>query len=121
MQFSNDKFTEIYKTINNKESKKKISNPNSTISKKTTKTRKRHNSYFLDDTEIQENTQQTQSQRKISDPNSALFLISQENQNQKKVEKKNEFPFPDNKSTKRNTHNKRNRKEKYQNLILTKT
>lgn len=68
-----------------------------------------------------ENTQQTQSQRKISDPNSALFLISQENQNQKKVEKKNEFPFPDNKSTKRNTHNKRNRKEKYQNLILTKT
>lgn len=62
-----------------------------------------------------------ESQRKISDPNSALFLISQENQNQKKVEKKNEFPFPDNKSTKRNTHNKRNHKEKYQNLILTKT
>lgn len=29
-----------------------------------------------------------ESQRKISDPNSALFLISQENQNQKKVEKK---------------------------------
>lgn len=81
---NSQKYTKLLITKN----QKKISNLNSTISKKTTKTRKRYNSYFLDDTEIQENTQQTQSQRKISDPNSALFLISQENQNQKKVEKK---------------------------------
>lgn len=92
MQFSNDKFTEIYKTINNKESKKKISNPNSTISKKTTKTRKK--AQFLFPGRYRDPGKHTaESQRKISDPNSALFLISQENQNQKKVEKKKWVPI----------------------------
>lgn len=113
---NSQKYTKLLITKN----QKKISNPNSTISKKTTKTRKRHNSYFLDDTEIQENIQLNHKEKyRILILHSSLY--PKKIKTKKKSKKKNEFPFPDNKSTKRNTHNKRNRKEKYQNLILTKT
>lgn len=115
---NSQKYTKLLITKN----QKKISNPNSTISKKTTKTRKK--AQFLFPGRYRD-PKKTHSKPNHKEKYRILILHSslypKKIKTKKKSKKKNEFPFPDNKSTKRNTHNKRNRKEKYQNLILTKT